>query len=110
MSEMVGGGRQQGEQEGFDAFVFYSPEDQAWVRTLVENLERLGLHVFWDEWELMPGDVLVHGLDRGILRSRSGILVCSPSAMAKPWVQAEYAAMMTRAVQSGQRLVPVLYK
>src|SRR5215472_6297512 len=99
-----------GDAAGFDVFVSHGSEDKPWVRTLAENLERLGLRVWLDEWQMVPGDVLVHGLDEGILRSRSGVLVCSPEAMVKPWVRAEYAAMMTRAVQGRQRLVPVLYR
>ena len=104
------GGEAQGEQKGFDVFLSHGSEDKPWVRTLAENLERLGVRVFLDEWEILPGDVLVHELDEGILRSRSGVLVCSPTAMAKPWVRIEYAAMMGRAIEGRQRLVPVLYR
>src|SRR2546421_8174515 len=110
MSEIAGGGGQRGERVvNFDVFVSYSREDQAWVRTLAANLHRAGLEVFFDEWEIAAGEVLVHRLDKGILSSRSGILVCSPSAMAKPWVRAEYAALMTRAIEGRQQLVPVLF-
>src|SRR5262249_15311876 len=72
------------------------------------NLHNLGLDIFLDEWEIGPGDVLVHRLDEGLLRSRNGVLVVSPAALARPWVQNEYAAMMTRAVEGQQRLIPVL--
>src|SRR5439155_372939 len=92
----------------FDVFISYGHQDQAWVRTLAENLYRAGLEVFYDEWEIGPGDVLVHRLDEGIRTSRSGMLVVSPASLARPWVMEEYAAMLTRAVADQQRLIPVL--
>ncbi|ONH33970.1 MULTISPECIES: toll/interleukin-1 receptor domain-containing protein [Protofrankia] len=95
---------------GFDVFVSYGHADQEWVRVLAENLERAGLHVFYDEWEISAGDVLVHRLDEGIRTSANGILVVSPDALARPWVAEEHAAMLTRAVAGRQRLIPVLLR
>ncbi|WP_250287599.1 toll/interleukin-1 receptor domain-containing protein [Frankia sp. CiP1_Cm_nod2] len=95
---------------GFDVFVSYGHADQEWVRVLAENLERAGLHVFYDEWEISASDVLVHRLDEGIRTSANGILVVSPDALARPWVAEEYAAMLTRAVAGRQRLIPVLLR
>ncbi|HEY6539302.1 MAG TPA: TIR domain-containing protein, partial [Ktedonobacteraceae bacterium] len=92
----------------FDVFISYGHQDQTWVRTLAENLYRAGLEVFYDEWEIAPGDVLVHRLDEGIRTSRSGILVVSSVSLSRPWVMEEYAAMITRAVAGQQRLIPVL--
>ncbi|HXM56110.1 MAG TPA: toll/interleukin-1 receptor domain-containing protein, partial [Candidatus Dormibacteraeota bacterium] len=93
---------------GFDVFVSYAHTDGAWVRTLAENLERAGLHVFFDEWEIGPGDVVVHRLDEALRITRNGIVVVSPASMVSPWVAEEYAAMVARAVSEGLRLVPVL--
>ncbi|ABW16118.1 Tetratricopeptide TPR_2 repeat protein [Parafrankia sp. EAN1pec] len=94
--------------DSFDVFVSYGHDDQVWVRALAENLERAGLHVFYDEWEILAGDVLAHRLDAGVLGSTSGILVVSPHALSRPWVREEYAAMLTRAVAGQQRLIPVI--
>ncbi len=78
------------------------------MRVLAENLHQSGLNVFFDEWEIAPGDVLAHKLDEGIRNSRNGVLVVSQTAFERPWVKEEYAAMMTRAVAGQQRLIPVL--
>jgi TIR domain/CHAT domain/AAA ATPase domain len=93
-----------------DVFISYSHEDQSWVEILAENLHQSGLKVFYDEWEIQAGDVLVHKLDEGILKSHNGILIVSPAALKSRWVQEEYAAMMTRAVEGQHRLIPVLLK
>jgi hypothetical protein len=97
----VGGGT-------FDVFISYGHQDQAWVHTLAENLHRAGLDVFLDKWEIAPGDVVVHELERGLLSARNGVLVVSPASVARPWVQQEYAVMVARAVEGTQRLIPVL--
>ena len=73
--------------DNFDVFLSYAHADRDWVQTLAENLHQSGLDVFFDEWEIGPGDVLVHRLDAGILNSRSGVLVVSPAALSRPWVR-----------------------
>jgi TIR domain len=75
---------------------------------LAENLHRAGLTVFFDEWEIGGGDVLVERLQAGLRTARTGILVLSRTSVARPWVQEEYAALMTGAVAGRQRLIPVL--
>jgi TIR domain len=61
-----------------NAFISYGHADADWVRVLAGNLYQSGLELFFDEWEIGPGDVLVRKLDEGILTSRNGILVVSP--------------------------------
>jgi len=82
--------------------------DREPVHTLAINLHELGLRVFLDAWELGPGDVVVHRLDAGLAGSRAGILVVSAASVQRPWVQQEYAALLTRSVELGQRLIPVV--
>jgi hypothetical protein len=94
--------------DSFDVFLSYAHADSEWVRVLAENLHQAGLNVFFDDWEIGPGDVLVHKLDEGILKSQNGALVVTPASLSRPWVLQEYATMMTRAVEGKQRLIPVL--
>ena len=94
--------------ERYHAFLSYARADAEAVRRLAENLHRLGVDLFFDEWEIAAGDVLVHQLDRGLLESRDGVLAVTPTALSRPWVQAEYAALTQRAVEQGRRLIPVL--
>jgi hypothetical protein len=94
--------------ETFDVFISYGHDDAAWVHGLAGDLHQAGLDVFLDEWEIAPGDVVVHQLERGLLNSRNGVLVVSPASVSRPWVQQEYAVMVDRAVGNKQRLIPVL--
>ncbi len=92
----------------YDVFISHAHADQEWVHVLAENLRGLGLEIFLDAWEIAPGDVLVHALDRGLRDSLHGVLVVSPAAMSKPWVAQEVAALLQKAVEQGRRLIPVL--
>jgi tetratricopeptide (TPR) repeat protein len=92
----------------YHAFLSYARADANAVRRLAENLHQLGVDLFFDEWEIGPGDVLVHQIDRGLLESQDGLLAVTPTALSRPWVQAEYAALMQRAVEQGRRIIPVL--
>lgn len=89
-------------------FVSYAHADAAWVRRLAENLHQSGVDVLFDEWEIGPGDVLIHALDAMLLASTDGILVVSPASMASRYVRQEYAALAQRAIEGGRRLIPVL--
>ena len=91
-----------------DVFISYGHADQSWVRTLANNLHQSGLDVFFDEWTINPGDVLVHKLEEGLRTARNGIVVVSASSLSRPWVQEEYAMMITAAVERGFRVIPVL--
>lgn len=92
----------------FAGFISYGRPDQPWVRTLAENLERAGLRMWFDEWEVQFGQNIVHRMDAGIRDSRLGIVVVSPHSMAGGWVGEEYAAMLNRTVKGDFRLIPVL--
>ena len=94
----------------WDLFISYAREDQAWVTVLAENLHELGFAVFFDAWEVGPGSVVTLALEEGVKKSRCGVVVVSPVALGRPWVQEEYAAMMGEAVGRGMRIVPVLYQ
>ena len=91
----------------FDVFIYYGHRDVAWVHVFAENLHRLGLDVSLDKSELAPATWSSMS-QRGLLGSRSGVLVVSPASVTRPWAQQEYAVMAERAVAGRQRLIPVL--
>ena len=92
-------------------FLSHSGEDKAWVQILASELKNLGLEVFFDEWEISPGDVFVHKLESNVLHSMKGAIVISPSALSKSkWVSIEYATLLNKAAQEGRLLIPIIYK
>jgi len=94
----------------YDVFISYWHEDREWVATLAGNLERLGVKVWWDGWEIIAGDVVNLELDKGLRQSRCGIIVCSDGTSDRPFVAEEYAALLNKAVGDRGRLIPVIYR
>jgi TIR domain/CHAT domain/AAA ATPase domain len=102
-------GRAGGEMAStLDVFISYGHEDAAWVRLLAENLHRAGFEVFFDEWDILAGDVRAQRLEEGIVAAAAGVVVLSPTSVRRPWVNEEYFALLTRTVAGRQRLIPVL--
>src|ERR1041385_5664830 len=92
----------------FDVFISYSHEDADQGRRLAKSLYQAGLEVFFDEWEIAPGDVIAHKLDEGIRGSSAGVLICTRSPLSSEWVRAEYEQMVQQAIQLRKPLIPVL--
>jgi len=63
-------------------FISYSHDDEhhkRWVRRLAEALERCGVHVVLDQWELRPGTEITYFMDEGLTRSDFVLVICTPS-------------------------------
>ena len=100
-----------GDTEHWDAFVAHAWEDkETFVRPLVEALGRLGVSLWYDEVSLKLGDSLSGSIDRGIAKSRNGIIVVSPAFLGKKWPEAELHALMTRRVEDKLQLLPIWHR
>ncbi|MFZ2643728.1 MAG: toll/interleukin-1 receptor domain-containing protein, partial [Verrucomicrobiia bacterium] len=58
----------------FDVFLSHSSKDKAVVRSLVERLRKDGLKVWFDEWEIKPGDSIPAKIEKGLEHSRVLVL------------------------------------
>ncbi|MGW1145287.1 TIR domain-containing protein [Streptomyces sp. NPDC002454] len=91
-----------------DVFLSYPHADAAWVRELAGALSRRGLRVFFDEWDVLPGDVVVHRTDRAIDETACAVVVISPATARSPRALDEYAALATAGAMRNLRFIPVL--
>ena len=82
--------------------------DAAWVHVLAGNLERLGVRVFLDAWELVAGDLIAVRLQDGLAAAGAVVFVVSPESVGRGWVNEEFAAAVAAAAAGRQRLIPVL--
>ena len=96
-------GPQRGE---YDLFLSHASPDKAWVLSLAERLEGLGLRVFVDVLEIGPGDNWVVRLSDALERSRYLVLVLSNHTAGRPWVMQEWTSWMAGHGPLG-RLLPV---
>ncbi len=94
--------------ERHDVFISHASEDKdAIVRSLANALTALGLKVWYDEFTLRIGDSLRQKIDRGLATSRVGLVVLSPSFIAKGWTNYELDGIVTRTVSGEQILLPI---
>ncbi|MEZ5963083.1 MAG: DUF1883 domain-containing protein [Planctomycetota bacterium] len=92
----------------FDVFISHASEDKDdVVRPLAEALRAEQLEVWYDEFELRIGSSLRRTIDRGIARSRFGVVVLSPAFLGKGWPEYELDGLVTRSVHDEQILLPI---
>lgn len=96
------------DDEFYDLFISHASEDKdAVVRQLAHLLRDRGVKVWYDEFTLRIGDSLRRNIDRGIARSRFGLVVLSPAFLAKNWTQYELDGLVTMSVDGRQVLLPL---
>ena len=92
----------------YDVFISHASEDKdALVRPLANALKAEGLVVWYDEFELRLGDSLRRKIDRGLAKSRVGLVVLSEAFIAKGWTNYELDGIVTRSVDGDQVLLPI---
>lgn len=88
----------------YDVFVSHATEDkESIVRPLATALQRKGLAVWYDEFELRIGASLRRSIDSGLANSRFGVVVLSDSFFRKGWANYELDGLVTREVAEGGR-------
>lgn len=89
-------------------FISHASEDKDdFVRPLTMALIAKGLDVWYDEFTLRIGDSLRQKIDRGVATSRVGLVILSPSFIAKGWTNYELDGIVTRTVSGEQILLPI---
>jgi WD40 repeat protein len=93
----------------YDVFLSHNSRDKARVRKLAEKLRASGLSVWFDEWQIIPGDDIYLAIERGLEAARVQVLCLSPTALGSEWVQLERSTVLFRdPTNKGRRFVPLL--
>ncbi len=85
----------------------HEEEDQAVVRRIAEGLRSAGLDVWYDEWEIWPGENFAGKISHALDESQAMVVVITPNSLRSPWVRREIEYALGRESYSG-RLVPVI--
>lgn len=86
-----------------DVFLSHSAKDKAAVRDLARRLKDDGLRVWFDEWEIKPGDMIGLKIRDGLEHSRTLVLVMSANGMGSEWVTFEYQTVLFNDPTNQQR-------
>lgn len=95
----------------YHAFISHASEDKDEIaRPLAEALIAGGFKIWFDEMELQIGDSLRRSIDRGLARSRFGVVVFSPAFFAKNWPQYELDGLVAREMTGGKVILPLWHR
>src|SRR6059036_3250146 len=81
----------------------HSAKDKPVVRAVAERLRKDGLRVWFDEWELKPGDSIPAKIEEGLEKSRVLVLCMSANAFGSDWAQLESGTFRFRDPLNKQR-------
>lgn len=92
----------------YDVFISHASEDKdSVVRPLAQALVGQGLKVWYDEFELKIGDSLRRKIDRGLAKSRFGIVVLSKAFIKKGWTNYELDGIISKVNTGEQVILPI---
>ncbi len=98
-------------QREWDVFICHASEDKNDVaRPLASKLMEQGLRVWFDELSLSIGDVLSRSIDKGLARSRFGVVVLSRSFFDKHWPERELSGLTARERDGKKVILPVWHQ
>ncbi len=93
----------------YDVFLSHATADKPAVEALARRLrDEEGLHVFFDDWELVPGAPWQEALEKALADSRTCAIFLGPEGLG-PWHSAEMrVALGQRVAEEPKRVIPVL--
>lgn len=94
----------------YDLFISHNSSDKKFALKLASDLKNSKIKVWFDTWEMKPGDRLRDKINRGIKGSKYCLVVLSENSIKAPWVKIELDSAMIEEIES-QRVVvvPILY-
>jgi hypothetical protein len=94
----------------YDAFISHAVEDKIPIANeLCARLEMAGLKIWYSGKELGVGDSIEKTIEKGLNRSRYGIVIFSPTYLAKNWTIREFYTLLAKEIEEQKVILPVLY-
>lgn len=89
-------------------FLSHNFADKAFVEPLAGALALLGAQVWFDSWQIKPGDSIPGEMDVGLAKFEVFVLVWSAHAAQSSWVEAEKNAAFNRWMKNkALRVIPI---
>jgi TIR domain len=87
-------------------FISHTAHDTEWARSFAKALKERGVSVWFDEFDVQPGEPLRDALESGLRNSDVFVALLDAEAPAKPNLFFELGA----AIGMGKRVVPIVPK
>jgi hypothetical protein len=89
-------------------FISYAHEDQGLARAIAAGLEELGLHVWVDGNELLPGDSIIEQISTAVAGVDFFCALVSEASRESNWCRKELSLAMTQGLgREGATIIPV---
>lgn len=95
----------------YDLFISYSHKDKFdLVIPLVSMLEKRGLRVWFDKFEIKTGDSITDKINEGLIQARFGLIIISPSYIQSNWARQELNAFFKKQITLNKKhVLPIWY-
>lgn len=94
-------------QVKWDLFISYANEDRDFAIELVNELEKFGLNVWYDNRNLKIGDNLVRKINNGLNNSKFGLVILSENFFLKEWPKRELETMLQINKTETKSILPI---
>jgi TIR domain len=92
----------------YDVLLSHSSKDKSVVRAVAARLRADNVRVWFDEWELKPGDSIPAKIEAGLEYSRVLVLCMSAQVFGSDWVQLESQTFRFRdPLNQERRFIPL---
>jgi hypothetical protein len=93
-----------------EVFLSHAGEDNdRFAREFAKRLQNKGFRIWFDEWELLPGDSVVDRvMEEGVKNAEAMVIIVSKNSIEKPWVREELNAGFVKRLEGKCRLIPVV--
>ena len=95
--------------EEYDVFVSHSTEDkESFANEFVQLLQNdFGLKVWYDAISIKWGDSIRSEIDKGLKKSKFGVVILSRSYISKYWTNYELEGLFQRESNGGKLILPI---
>lgn len=97
------------EEREIGVFISYSSKDRAMAERIATALRAVSLDVWFDSWEIQPGDGILQKIEDGLTQNDIILILLSPHAVDSTWVRKELDTALMRQL-SGQHvtIIPIV--
>ncbi len=90
----------------YDVFISHASQDKdAVARPIAEELAKRKYRVWFDEFVLRVGSSLTGEINKGLARSRHGIVILSPAFFERQWADYELKGLVQREFSTGRECI-----
>jgi len=93
----------------WDLFISHASQDKAeFVQPLAYRLRKIGIKIWYDEFNIKAGDSLKESIENGIQHSKYGIVILSENFFKKEWTKLELNALFSKeTIYSEKTIIPI---